>query len=80
MLEDYLALTLPSQAVLQAYVHFEGLLDEDYSFVCNLCGIHSRILIYDTFRKATFSFAGTAQQFSFCCTLSMSMSKRNKPF
>lgn len=57
-MEDLLGESLGRQEIEKAYLHYEALCDHSYEFNCVVCGYHPSILIWDTFRKATFRYAG----------------------
>ncbi|CAG2238754.1 unnamed protein product [Mytilus edulis] len=57
-LENILGTTLHKQEMEAAYLNFEALCDHEYEFNCILCGYYPKVVIWDTFRKASFRYAG----------------------
>ena len=57
MLQDMIGAKFSSYEVEYAYLHFESLSDHSYEYNCHVCGYHPSIMIYDTFRKASFKYS-----------------------
>lgn len=47
--------------VHSAYLHFEALVDHDYSFTCALCGFYPHIMVLDGHKKCAFRLHGNVQ-------------------
>jgi len=50
-----------AQNVHDAYLHFEALIDHDYSFTCALCGFYPHIMVVDGHKKCAFRLRGNVQ-------------------
>jgi hypothetical protein len=54
VLERKLNRQLNSQAIINAYLHYESMCEHPYDYSCNLCGYHPTTLIMDLNKKVAF--------------------------
>ncbi|XP_062600986.1 uncharacterized protein LOC134262628 [Saccostrea cucullata] len=54
ILQEMIGTNLNVMEIEKAYLHFEAMTDREYEFHCVLCGYSPAIIIWDTFRKASF--------------------------
>lgn len=58
ILQEMIGTNLNVMEMEKVYLHFEAMTDREYDFHCVLCGYHPAIIIWDTFRKASFRHVG----------------------
>lgn len=58
ILKDILENNINPMEIEKAYLHYEAMTERKYEFNCIVCGFYPSIMIWDTFRKASFMHIG----------------------